>query len=126
MLIQEDNPGIDFEYSMPSGAVKAPGDDRYVWSMGDWSECSGTLIVVYQAILKIIYYIFGSYIIVKYQISYYNILDECGTESKRTRRIWCNNEATLEIVDDFLCGDQRAKPEDNEACQGKPCKVCFI
>ena len=45
MLIQEDNPGIDFEYSMPSGAVKAPGDDRYVWSMGDWSECSGALIV---------------------------------------------------------------------------------
>merc|ERR1712226_426775 len=88
MLIQEDNPGIDFEYSMPSGAVKAPGDDRYVWSMGDWSEWS----------------------------------DECGTESKRTRRIWCNNEATLEIVDDFLCGDQRAKPEDHEACQGKPCK----
>ena len=63
---------------------------------------------------------------VKYQISYYNFLDECGTESKRTRRIWCNNEATLEIVDDFLCGDQRAKPEDHEACQGKPCKVCFI
>ena len=54
MLIQEDNPGIDFEYSMPSGAVKAPGDDRYVWSMGDWSECSGTLIVVYQYIQKII------------------------------------------------------------------------
>ena len=52
MLIQEDNPGIDFEYSMPSGAVKAPGDDRYVWSMGDWSECSGRLIVVYQSILK--------------------------------------------------------------------------
>ena len=56
MLIQEDNPGIDFEYSMPSGAVKAPGDDRYVWSMGDWSECSGTLIVVYQIILKKIYF----------------------------------------------------------------------
>ena len=53
MLIQEDNPGIDFEYSMPSGAVKAPGDDRYVWSMGDWSECSGTLIVEYQFILEI-------------------------------------------------------------------------
>ena len=56
MLIQEDNPGIDFEYSMPSGAVKAPGDDRYVWSMGDWSECSGRLIVVYQSILKILYF----------------------------------------------------------------------
>ena len=60
MLIQEDNPGIDFEYSMPSGAVKAPGDDRYVWSMGDWSECSGTLIVVYQFILIMIYCIFCS------------------------------------------------------------------
>ena len=41
MLVQEDNPGIEFEYSMPSGAVKPPGDDRYDWSVGDWSACSG-------------------------------------------------------------------------------------
>ena len=41
MLVQEENPGIDFEYSMASGAVKPPGDDRYDWSVGDWSECSG-------------------------------------------------------------------------------------
>ena len=71
MLIQEDNPGIDFEYSMPSGAVKAPGDDRYVWSMGDWSECSGTLIVVYQFIPKMIYCIIFapiSILIIKYLI----------------------------------------------------------
>ena len=38
MLIQEDNPGIDFEYSMPSGAVKAPGDDRYVCWQSDRAE----------------------------------------------------------------------------------------
>ena len=70
MLIQEDNPGIDFEYSMPSGAVKAPGDDRYVWSMGDWSECSGTLIVVYQLILRK-YFIFAhtSMLNIKYLIT---------------------------------------------------------
>ena len=41
MLVQEENPGIDFEYSMASGAVKPPGDDRYDWSVGDWSDCSG-------------------------------------------------------------------------------------
>ena len=41
MLVQEDNPGIEFEYSMPSGAVKPPGDDRYDWEVGQWSECSG-------------------------------------------------------------------------------------
>ena len=41
MLVQEDNPGIEFEYSMPSGAVKPPGDDRYIWNEGQWSECSG-------------------------------------------------------------------------------------
>ena len=41
MLVQEENPGIYFEYSMTSGAVKPPGDDRYDWSVGDWSDCSG-------------------------------------------------------------------------------------
>ena len=50
-------------------------------------------------------------------------LDECGSESKKTRRILCKNEGTLEIVDDYLCGDQRAKPSEEEACEGKPCKV---
>ena len=45
MLVQEDNPGIEFEYSMPSGAVKPPGDDRYIWYEGQWSECSGRLLV---------------------------------------------------------------------------------
>ena len=64
MLIQEDNPGIDFEYSMPSGAVKAPGDDRYVWSMGDWSECSGTLIVVYQLIKRKYFIIFIPFLLI--------------------------------------------------------------
>ena len=48
MLVQEENPGIDFEYSMPSGAVKLPGDDRYDWSLGDWSACSG----MFQLILS--------------------------------------------------------------------------
>ena len=47
MLVQEDNPGIDFEYSMPSGAVKLPGDDRYDWSVGDWSACSGVFKLLY-------------------------------------------------------------------------------
>ena len=42
MLVQEDNPGIEFEYSMPSGAVKPPGDDHYIWYEGQWSECSGS------------------------------------------------------------------------------------
>ena len=50
-------------------------------------------------------------------------IDECGSESKKTRRILCKNEATLEIVDDHLCGDQRAKPPEEEACEGKPCTV---
>ena len=49
--------------------------------------------------------------------------EECGSESKRTRRILCKNEGTLEIVDDYLCGDQRGKPPEEEACEGKPCKV---
>ena len=47
MLVQEDNPGIEFEYSMPSGAVKPPGDDRYDWELGQWSECSGIFLFVY-------------------------------------------------------------------------------
>ena len=51
MLVQEDNPGIEFEYSMPSGAVKPPGDDRYIWYEGQWSECSGSLLI--QCLLMI-------------------------------------------------------------------------
>ena len=54
------------------------------------------------------------------------IIDECGSESKKTRRILCKNEATLEIVDDHLCGDQRAKPPEEEACEGKPCTVSLV
>ena len=46
MLVQEDNPGIEFEYSMPSGHVKPPGDDRYAWEVGQWSECSGIFLRV--------------------------------------------------------------------------------
>ena len=46
MLVQEDNPGIEFEYSMQSGVVKPPGDDRYDWEVGQWSECSGTIFRV--------------------------------------------------------------------------------
>ena len=51
------------------------------------------------------------------------ILDECGNESMRKRTVLCANEATMEIVADYLCGDQRAKPENQQACEGKPCKV---
>ena len=54
------------------------------------------------------------------------ITDECGSESKKTRRILCKNEATLEIVDDHLCGDQRAKPPEEEACEGTPCTVSLV
>ena len=66
-------------------------------------------------------------LVVLYSKSSFNILilDECGSESKKTRRILCKNEATLEIVDDYLCGDQRAKPAEEEACEGKPCKVAY-
>ena len=31
----------------------------------------------------------------------------------------------MEIVADYLCGDQRAKPSSEEACEGKPCKVRY-
>ena len=54
------------------------------------------------------------------------VRDECGSESKKTRRILCKNEATLEIVDDHLCGDQRAKPPEEEVCEGQPCTVRLV
>eukprot|EP00095_Tigriopus_kingsejongensis_P009817 maker-scaffold239_size242058-snap-gene-1.23 protein:Tk09817 transcript:maker-scaffold239_size242058-snap-gene-1.23-mRNA-1 annotation:"GH25513p" len=42
LLSQEKNPGIEFEYSLPSGAVaETPAkDEGYEWSSGDWDECS--------------------------------------------------------------------------------------
>lgn len=42
MLYQEENPGVEFEYSIPSGSVKetpGSGDEGYVWTPGPWSEC---------------------------------------------------------------------------------------
>lgn len=43
LLSQDDNPGIEFEYSLQSGSVKetAEGGDHYDWLAGDWSQCSG-------------------------------------------------------------------------------------
>ena len=49
--------------------------------------------------------------------------EECGDKSTRKRTVLCANEATMEVVADYLCGDQRAKPPIEEACKGKPCKV---
>ena len=42
MLTQEDNPGVEFEYSVPSGSIQETpqGGEGYVWSPGPWSECS--------------------------------------------------------------------------------------
>ena len=56
-------------------------------------------------------------------VNYALISEGCGDESKRTRTVLCANEATMEIVADYLCGDQQAKPNDEEVCKGKPCKV---
>eukprot|EP00094_Tigriopus_californicus_P005670 TCALIF_05465-PA protein Name:"Similar to Ppn Papilin (Drosophila melanogaster)" AED:0.16 eAED:0.17 QI:0/0/0/0.82/0.81/0.82/34/0/2463 len=41
LLSQEKNPGIEFEYSLPSGAVAEtpPEGDGYEWSSGEWDEC---------------------------------------------------------------------------------------
>ena len=62
MLVQEDNPGIEFEYSMPSGAVKPPGDDRYIWYEGQWSECSGRLLIKYSLMIGFMNYHFIKFI----------------------------------------------------------------
>ena len=41
MLYQEQNPGVEFEYSIPSESIKATpsGGEGYVWSPGPWSPC---------------------------------------------------------------------------------------
>ena len=41
MLRQEENPGIEFEYSIPSGSVQETpqGGEGYIWSPGPWSDC---------------------------------------------------------------------------------------
>jgi hypothetical protein len=41
MLTQEENPGVEFEYSLPSGAVKETpsGGEGYAWTTGSWSGC---------------------------------------------------------------------------------------
>lgn len=41
LLYQEPGQGVEFEYSLPSGAVKeTPGeDDGYDWGAGPWGEC---------------------------------------------------------------------------------------
>ena len=41
MLRQEENPGVEFEYSMPSGSVQETpqGGEGYIWSPGPWSDC---------------------------------------------------------------------------------------
>ena len=41
MLYQETNPGVEFEYSIPSESIKATpsGGEGYVWSPGPWSPC---------------------------------------------------------------------------------------
>lgn len=41
MLTQEENPGIEFEYSIQEGSVKetSEGGDHYDWLLGEWSEC---------------------------------------------------------------------------------------
>ena len=42
MLSQETNPGVEFEYSVPSGYLtETPSDgEGYVWSPGPWSDCA--------------------------------------------------------------------------------------
>ena len=41
MLYQEQNPGVEFEYSIPSeSVVETPsGGEGYQWTPGPWSEC---------------------------------------------------------------------------------------
>ena len=42
MLTQEENPGVEFEYSIQAGTVKETpeGGEHYDWLLGDWSKCS--------------------------------------------------------------------------------------
>ena len=43
MLSQDENPGVEFEYSLPSGTVKETpeGGERYEWQDNvSWSDCS--------------------------------------------------------------------------------------
>ena len=42
MLYQEENPGVEFEYSMPSGSIKETpqGGEGYMWTTGPWGDCS--------------------------------------------------------------------------------------
>lgn len=41
MLYQEENPGVEFEYSIPSESIKETptGGEGYEWTPGPWSEC---------------------------------------------------------------------------------------
>ena len=41
LLYQEENPGIEFEYSLPSGAVAETPEEGegYDWSSTAWTEC---------------------------------------------------------------------------------------
>ena len=43
LLKQDENPGIEFEYSLQAGSVKdtPEGGEHYDWLAGEWSECSG-------------------------------------------------------------------------------------
>merc|ERR1712223_1748599 len=44
MLKQEENPGIEFEYSLPSGSIQETpqGGEGYDWTEGPWTKCSAT------------------------------------------------------------------------------------
>ena len=55
MLRQEENPGVEFEYSMPSGSVQETpsGGEGYIWSPGPWSECLHYSGFVYCVLLHI-------------------------------------------------------------------------
>ena len=44
MLYQEENPGVEFEYSLPSGSIKETpqGGEGYIWTTGPWAECTSS------------------------------------------------------------------------------------
>ena len=44
LLTQEENPGVEFEYSLPKGSVAEtpPEGEGYDWISGSWDECDAS------------------------------------------------------------------------------------
>ena len=91
LLSQDENPGIEFEYSLQAGSVKETPEDGYDWLAGDWSKCSG------------------------------GCSSDPDDLPVRTRSVVCTTIGTREVVSDTLCTEGPEKPLAEETCDDVSC-----